>query len=361
MWRRIVWAVPATAILALGVLLLGAAGGDGRYVLRVLWHRDSDIADVEWKAHTTVAATDPRPWPTGECPVADLPTQHAQSLVVVQAGRLVCQWYGDGGAPDRPAPAFSVSKTMLALLVERSVADGTLPGLDTPVTDGIPELAARDPRFSAITLADLIDMRSGIAFSLDVPFPWVNQDQPAVYYATDLARTVVERPMITSPPGPFTYNDYAPNLVGLAYQRLAGESPTEAPLQRLWADLGAQDPVLWCVDDHGFPYHESGMVVTARDLARVGQLLLDDGVPSFTARSLEPTEPATTLDDITVGYHNGWWLLPGHDLAAMGDHGQIMIVSPGTDTVVVRMGDDDESGNIELATVLQELAHRVAA
>jgi CubicO group peptidase (beta-lactamase class C family) len=352
-----VWA-PVALVLAFAVFLVAAAGGDARYVLRVLWHGDSDITDVEWKAHTTVAATSPRPWPTGACPVAALPTTHAQSLVVVHAGRLVCQWYGNGGAPDRPAAAFSASKTVLSLLIARSIANGTVAGLDTPVTAGVPELAARDPRFGAITLADLIDMRSGIAFSQDVAFPWVNQDQAEVYYATDLARTAVERPAITSPPGPFTYNDYAPNLVGLAYQRLTGQSVTSAPLQQLWTDLGAQDPALWCVDDHGFPYHESGMVVTARDLARVGQLLLDDDEPTFTARSLEPTGSATTLDDITVGYHNGWWILPGHDLAAMGDHGQIMVVSPAADTVVVRMGDD-EGGNIELATALQGLAHRV--
>jgi CubicO group peptidase (beta-lactamase class C family) len=357
--RRVTWALPVAAVLAFALFLLAAGGGDARYVVRVLWHRDSDITDVEWKAHTAVAATNPHPWPTGTCPLADLPTENAQSLVVVHAGKLVCQWYGNGGAPDRPAAAFSVSKTVLSLMIARAVADGTLPGLDTPVTTDIPELAGRDPRFSAITLADLIDMRSGIAFSQDVPFPWVDRDQPAVYYATDLARTVVERPAITSPPGPFTYNDYAPNLVGLAYRRHAGQLVTTAPLQQLWNDLGAQDPALWCVDDHGFPYHESGLVVTARDLARVGQLLLDNGVPTFTARSLEATPPATTLDRITVGYHNGWWVLPGHDLAAMGDHGQIMIVSPSTDTVVVRMGDDS-GGNIELASTLQNLARRTA-
>jgi len=43
----------------------------------------------------------------------------------------------------------------------------------------------------------------------------------------------------------------------------------------------------------------------------------------------------------------------------MGDHGQIMIVSPSTDTVVVRMGDDN-GGNIELANTLQNLARRTA-
>ena len=130
-----------------------------------------------------------------------------------------------------------------------------------------------------------------------MPFPWVNQDQPAVYYATDLARTVVDRPVIATPSGPFTYNDYGPNLVGLAYERLTGKLLTDEPLRQLWQDIGAEDPVLWCVDDHSIPYHESGMVVTA---------------------------------------------------------------SPGTDTIVVRMGDDD-GGNIHLAIALQDLAHRAVS
>jgi CubicO group peptidase (beta-lactamase class C family) len=81
---------------------------------------------------------------------------------------------------------------------------------------------------------------------------------------------------------------------------------------------------------------------TRRSLS-LGQLLLDRGVPAFTDRSLEATGPATALYPVTVGYHNGWWPLPGHDLAAMGDHGQIMVVAPTTGTVVVRTGDDDRA------------------
>lgn len=352
MLRRVGWTVPLALAGVLVLVLLAAGGWDARYVLRVVLHGDSDIADVGWKAHTTVAPSTPRPWPTGRCPVPDLPTDRAQSVLVVRKGELACEWYGNGGAPDRPAAGFSLSKTVLALLLSRE-----LPDLDAPVTAGVPELARRDPRFGAITLAELVDMRSGIAFTEDVPFPWVNQDQPAVYYATDLERTVVERPVISSGPGPFTYNDYAPNLSGLAFRRMTGRLLTDEPLRQLWADLGAQDPVYWCVDDRGFPYHESGIVVTARDLARVGELVLAGDGP-FAARSLEPSGVATTLGDTPVGYHNGWWRLPGGDLAAMGDHGQIMVVSPAAGTVVVRMGDD-AGPNIELAVTLASLAHRV--
>lgn len=368
--RRLVRAVPLVVlavVVVLALVLLVAGGGDARYVTRVLVHGSSDVGDAEWKPRVTVLPTRPMPWPGDgrDCRGAALPTKNAQSVVVVHDGALTCSWYGNGGAPDRPAAAFSVSKTVLSLLIARAVADGTLPGLDLPLTRAVPELAARDPRFGAITLAELLDMRSGIAFSPYVPFPFVDQDQPAVYYATDLARTVVEKPVVDGPPGTFTYNDYGPNLVGLVFRRTTGDLITGAPLSRLWADLGAQDPVGWSVDDQGFPYHESGLVVSARDLARVGQLVLDGGAPAFSARSLDPVGqvPVEDFQGTPLGYRNGWWVLPrpdgGHDLAAMGDHGQILVVSPTTRTVAVRMGDDDPI-NIAIAHDLQAVADRVA-
>ncbi|GAA2881426.1 hypothetical protein GCM10010517_44340 [Streptosporangium fragile] len=373
--RHTAWILPLAILTSAAVFLLVMAGGDAAYALRVLGHQDSSITDVEWKQRTSVrAAAAPRPWPaTGGCPIRQsLPTRNAQSIVVVHDGRLVCEWYGTGGAPGRPAAAFSVSKTLVSLLVSQAVADGSISGLDLPITQAVPELRARDPRFDAITLGDLIDMRSGIAFSENTSFPWLNRDYPSVYYASDLAKTVVQRPEIAGAPGPFTYNDYAPNLVGLAYQRLTGTSLTRGPLQRLWDDLGAEHPAAWCVDGHGFPYHESGLVVTARDLARVGQLMLDDGkvdgrqvAPrAFLDRSLDPAnrEPVTTFAGISVGYRNGWWVLPrgdgGRDLAAMGAHGQIMVVSPSTRTVIVRMGDDEQT-NIQIAATLQRLADQL--
>ena len=137
----------------------------------------------------------------------------------------------------------------MALLLARAVAEQSIPGLDLPLTAGIPELRRRDPRFGRITLADLVDMRSGIAFSDDTSFPWLNRDYPSVYYATDLASLVIHRPVIDEPPGRFTYNDYAPNLAGLAFQRTTGASLDKDPFQRLWNDLGAQYPAAWAVDD----------------------------------------------------------------------------------------------------------------
>ena len=64
--------------------------------------------------------------------------------------------------------------------------------------------------------------KSGIEFQVAASFPWFNQDAPRVYYASDLEVATVTYPRIQSAPGPFTYNDWAPNLPGIAFQRATG-------------------------------------------------------------------------------------------------------------------------------------------
>lgn len=346
-WRRALWLAP----VALFVFLWWHAGWDIRYLARVLWHRDSSTHDLEWKAQRGIAAHRPRPWQTGGACPADLATTGALAYVIVRHGVLTCEWYGNDGVRGRPAMAFSVSKIVTSLLVSRS----GLP-LDTPITQYIPELAERDARFGKITLANLLDMRSGIEFNEDTHFPWVDQDAPAVYYASDLARTIVARPVIEAMPGEkFVYNDYAPNLNGLAIQRATGQDVIAAT-QRLWDELGAEDPAAWLVDGKGFAWHESGFVVTARDLARIGQFVLDRPDDPWTMRSWIASPTVETFAGTAVGYRNAWWTLDG-TLVAMGRWGQVMVVDPKTDTVIVRMGwDGGGETNIAIARRLVRLA-----
>jgi CubicO group peptidase (beta-lactamase class C family) len=294
----------------------------------------------------------------------------AIGFAVLHDGALRYEWYGNGGARDQPAAGFSLSKTALALMLARSAAAGELPPLASPVTDLIPELRARDEGFAAITLQDLVDMRSGIGFSEAVNFPWINQDAPAVYYASDLESTVLQRPVIRDVRGTFVYNDYAPNLTGLALQRASGSSLVDGAFAALWRDMGAEYTSGWSVDSKGFAWHESGWIVTVRDLARFGALWLSDPndvVPdAFAADTLRPDARslATTFAGTPVGYRDGWWVLPAEDgsedFAAMGRHGQIIFVSPASGVVIARLGIGGPETNIALVLRMRAAARRMA-
>jgi CubicO group peptidase (beta-lactamase class C family) len=378
------WLVPLAAVAFLVFLWL-QAGLDVRYLGRVLWYRDASADDFRWKRSAPVAARTPAPWrETRQCGAfaaafveRDVPALSpylaqggAVAMVVVHDGALACEWYGNGGARDVPAAAFSISKTVTALLLARAVDDGVIAGESASITTYLPELAQRDARFAEVTLASLVDMRSGIAFSEETSFPWVDKDAPAVYYASDLAHTVLTRPRIEAAPGSFVYSEYAPELVGLALER-AGRAPlASGPMQALWNDLGAEHPAAWSVDDRGFAWHGSGLVVTARDLARVGQLLLAGGKvagrrvapAAYVARTTDPVgrRAATTFAGASLGYRNGWWTLDD-DLLAMGRHGQVMLVSPATRTVIVRLGRGGHAeSNVSIARRFQRTVQRWA-
>jgi CubicO group peptidase (beta-lactamase class C family) len=353
---HLLWIAP---LLLFGFLFV-RADFDLRYLVRVLYHRDSSTSDYRWKASRDIAASaHPRPWPTRPCPPGVIAPDELErggvlAFVAIKDGALACEWYGNGGARDRPAAAFSISKIVTALVLARAV-DAHAARYDDPITRYIPELAERDPRFTHITLASLVDMRSGLAFDDDTRFPWVDGDSPAVYYATDLAHTVVTKTQIAAPPNTtFLYNDYAPNLVGLALQR-AGVDPLTA-IRAIWNELGAEYPAQWSVDDRGFPWLESGFVTTARDLARIGELLLDAPSSTYVARTREPTPIATSFAGTALGYHDAWWRL-GTDLVAMGRHGQIMVVDPTTHVVLVRLGlDGHAETNVAIARHLAAIA-----
>jgi len=83
--------------------------------------------------------------------------------------------------------------------------------------------------------------------------------------------------------------------------------------------------------------------------------MLDDGKvegrqvapAAFLARSFDPVgrQRATQFAGIEFGYRNGWWVPNDHELFAMGRFGQLMLVSPATRTVIVRLGLDGHNGS----------------
>ena len=381
--RRVAY-VSVACVLAATLVFLALAGWDVRFAARVLMHGQGDTQDYLWKDRSHVvepsvydaeqrrdcaADTAVQTAAFGETDLGTYLTEsQAQSLVVLRDGVLVCEWYREGDSADTPWPVFSISKSVTSLLLARAVDDGHISGMDESIGILVPELLERDSRFADISFADLVDMRSGIGFTEEDTFPWVNQDGPSIYFATDLRAAVLERSTIVSSPGQFLYNDYAPNLIGIALERAYGEDVADGPFARLWNDLPAEGAAFWSVDDHGFAWHESGLVATPRDLARLGQSLVEPN----TAVSLEYADrtvpdhrlvAATTLGDTSVGYRNGWWNLSnpegGMDTMAMGNHGQFILVSPESRTVIVRTGDDSPNqSNIQIALDLQRLREK---
>lgn len=192
--------------------------------------------------------------------------------------------------------SFSVAKSFVSTLVGIAIDEGLIGSVEDPVTDYLPELAVRDPRFERITLRDLLTMSSGIRFwETDLPWPWT--DDTCTLYGVDLRDVALNGTRIERPPGQeWHYNNYHPLLLGMVLERATGMSVSDYMATRLWQPMGAEADATWNLDSDrsGFEKMESGLNAMPVDFARFGLLSLHDG--EWTGTRIVSEEPITRLN-----------------------------------------------------------------
>ncbi len=286
------------------------------------------------------------------------------ALLVLRDDELLLERYAHGGAADRRHTSFSVAKSYLSTLVGIALERGDIGSLDDPVTEYVPELAERDPRFAGVTLRSLVTMSSGLAYE-EAGLPW--SDDATTYYAPDLRAEAVSAE-VEGPPGErWHYNNFNPLLMGLVLERATGTSVSDYMARHLWQPMGAEADASWSLDSDasGFEKLESGVNAVPRDYARFGYLFAHEGrVGDRQVVDAGWVREATARDtsaDPAAHYQYWWWVDTEREgrFYARGNHGQFVYVDPATDVVVVRLGRED--GDVPWPEVLRDVADRVGA
>jgi hypothetical protein len=168
--------------------------------------------------------------------------------------------------------------------------------------------------------------------------------------------------MLTAPDGaahggPFSYISANTDLVGWAIERAAGRPFASLVSELLWKPMGAEHEAYMVVDREGSPWCAGGFCATARDFARVGDLLLNDG-----RRGATDIVPKAWIDDLTQGgdreawrtgewgqtfafisrdmsYRAGWYSVHSDPklLFAMGTHGQNLFIDRANKLVIAKL------------------------
>jgi CubicO group peptidase (beta-lactamase class C family) len=292
-----------------------------------------------------------------------------RAFLVVHGDRLVKERYFGGSTRESLQTSFSVAKSFVSTLVGIAIDEGLIGSVDDRLTEYLPELAARDPRFREITLRDLLTMSSGIRYR-EGGFPSLGDDT-YTYYGVDLRDVALNRVRIEGPPRiAWQYNNYHPLLLGLVLERTTGTSVSAFMATRLWQPLGAEADATWNLDSErsGFEKLESGVNARAIDYARFGLLFLHNGEWNGRRIVSEGWVRAATGADTTTdpayyhGYRYFWWLdveRPGR-FYALGKYGQYIYVAPDADAVVVRFGRDWGVGNVTWLATFRDVADQLA-
>lgn len=289
--------------------------------------------------------------PYGESMDSFLRDTETTALIVLHDNDLLYEAYFNGSNREATQTSFSVAKSFTATLVGIALEEGFISSLDDPLTDYLPELSERDPRFGDITLRHVITMSSGLGFR-EGASPW---DDPAnTYYGTDLRTAALTKTEIEVAPGrEFHYNDWNLVLMGLVLERTTGMSLSAYMETRLWQPMGAEADGSWSLDSatSGFEKVFVGINARAVDFAKLGWLYLNEGrnggVQVVPAAFVDEATRADTTTDPASHYQYYWWIDEDRNsYYAQGDHCQYIYVAPAADLVLVRhgrsCGDTDE-------------------
>jgi len=265
----------------------------------------------------------------------------------------------------------SISKSVTSLLWGIAESENKVPPLDARVLDLMPELVGlKTAGRQDITIGHLLNMTSGLAWNESGGYGLGNPEQ-GLYWRSSQARYLFDRPMKDPAGQSFSYNGGSTAVLTAMLEKGVGMSLPDYARTRLFAPLGITDWE-WLSDIRGRPLGFAGLRMRPKDLAKIGQLLLQHGrwnrkqiVPStWIDASLQPRIAAG--NGFQYGYH--WWhgktrAMGGEQAwtAAFGNGGQRLVVVPGLDLVVVVTAGmyNDEAGAIEVNKLFRQIAATV--
>lgn len=292
-----------------------------------------------------------------------LDSTYTDAFVVLQDGVVITEQYFKNMSQHTPHLLNSVSKSFVGMLAGIAVDDGALV-TDHLVSNYLPQLA--DGAFRQTTLQTALDMTAAVAYSEDYDQRtddfW--HEAAVVGWRPDLQTDTSPRSLLDycqqrsqteqDEGAHFHYRTVLTNLCAAVIESAVGQPFDEYFAQRLWQPMGCEQDANVVIDATGLPYMGAGMSACARDLARFGELLRNDGFYNDTQ-----IVPASWVRDTRLGndqvrqlfaaseyrgllpnghYRNQVWADPtAQEIMCLGIHGQSIYVNRAKALVCVKL------------------------
>jgi CubicO group peptidase (beta-lactamase class C family) len=290
---------------------------------------------------------------------------HVLNVVVRRKGNIIARHDFE---EEKPHILWSVSKTFTSMAVGIAIGEGYFK-IDDHVIDFFPDYsqAGSSEYIRKLTVHHLLCMGTGHAQCPVEKADWSDGKQ------WDIARLFFEEPIVYEPGTHFTYNNAATYMLSRIISITTGRSLDEYLNEKIFKPLDVPKPQ-WDTCPKGFPQGFSGLHLTAEQLSRFGQLILDSGV--WEGKQLIPAsyiEQATsvqiTTDDFnpffaTADHHQGygyqiWRNSYPNSYRMDGLYGQYVVMLPDKNAVVTYVSKEPQNmtGVLELTwdTIIDKL------
>jgi CubicO group peptidase (beta-lactamase class C family) len=281
------------------------------------------------------------------------------ALIIIKDQSIVYEGYFNGHKRETPHKLFSITKSFVSALIGIAIEQGKMKSVEDLVKTYVPEI-----QLDNVTIKQLLQMEAGIKFT-EGHLPW--KDESKVYLHPD-ARKVALSVVEDTDKKFFHYNDYHLLLLGIVLERATGKSISQYLNDHILSKLGLEFPSYIILDSEksGFEKLESGLVMTAIDLAKFGSLYLNKGewkgqqvlAKQWIQESVNPLNVPANKEHFHYYTNHPWgkmwfnhnkayykYLWWGHknkaennDFFALGSLGQVLYISPENNAIAIRLG-----------------------
>jgi CubicO group peptidase (beta-lactamase class C family) len=346
-------------LIALGslvlLIVLGLYLSGNGYLIKGVWatylhgETSATISDAKYFTTNTIAAPNPQAWAKAEnyneAEISPLLQEYLDStesiayLLLKNDSILIEKYWGIGSAQSQ-TNSFSMAKSITTMLVQIAIQKGIISSWQSTVSNFLPELTGEFVQY--LQLDHLAKMTAGLDWNEHYKNPFDITAQ--AYYGSDIETLMTSKVKVTRKPGSvYEYQSGATQLLGLCLTEATGKSLSALAEEWLWAPLQAENPAAWHLDsDKGTELAYCCFNSNARDFARFGKLLINDG--NWEGKSILDSSfiAESAQGEMNNFYGRSFWLYQdeqaGDVFYMRGILGQYIIVVPSYDAVIVRLG-----------------------
>ncbi|BCD24128.1 6-aminohexanoate-dimer hydrolase [Bacillus cereus] len=289
------------------------------------------------------------------------------AFVVVHNGQLVYERYFNGYNESEPHGMASLAKVFTGAIIQ-SLAEENRIDLEKTADTYIKEL--KNTPFGKATLQQLMDMQVSVEYPTHgYEHPALENQDAQLYLASnilprgknydgpmkiyDMLREAEE----TAPPGSdFSYDNGSAETLAWVIRTITGKSLAENVSERIWSQIGMEENAYYVTDETKVEQASAGLNATARDMARFGQLLLNNG--DYNGKQILPSSITEDIKNVqegelavgpgaSISYHNQWWI-PHNEQGAfevLGSYGQTLYIDPKANMVIVHFSSNATPSN----------------
>lgn len=282
-------------------------------------------------------------------------------FVVIKNNQLVYETYiRTPKDRDRIHHIQSCTKSFTSMAFGIAFSNGYIDSLDQTFCSIYPEKCPNDSIKQAITLRHLLTMRSGLSVDNSIYSLEMYVDKPS-----DPIGHILSKQLYARPGDSMYYRDADPQLISYAIQKLSGQTEEQLLKTHLFEPLGIRN-YYWEPMPDGSTSGPHSLYLKPRDMARIGQLLLNQGKwegqqlldSSWIAESTSP-HVQNEWQNIVWDYGYYWWVLSEYEAyTAVGHGGQYIMVVPHQNMVLVMISMPDTNDDY-VGTTLKDFLQLV--